>query len=231
MFLKDIILRHPWPLYKPRFLRQDFINDIFSPYFYNRLQRRKDTFLEVFKRLQDKPEKTFKILETGTARGGMLKIEGDGASSLLFDIFLQYYDGRLISIDIDGKACDQVRKWVSKKSRVVTSDSYTALVDFKDQYDFIYLDSMDIHWQTPEKSALHHLREFQIIEPFLPIGGLLLIDDSPVSEALLKSVTSFQGTIPWPNGKGYLVLDHIKHKSNFRILRHDYQCLLEKIKS
>lgn len=225
--VKDFILLHPWPLYKPKAARKDFIGDIFMPFYYNRLGKRKDTFLETFRHLQSKPDKTYKILETGTARSGMRRIEGDGASSLIFDIFLRYYDGSMVSVDIDPNACAKVSRWLSPKSRVINGDSCAVLSGLKDRYDLVYLDSMDIDWNAPEESAKHHVREFKIIEPFLAENSLLLIDDSPAGPSAIKHISS-KTPLPWPTGKGYLTVELVKQNPNFEILRHEYQCLIKK---
>jgi hypothetical protein len=47
-----------------------------------------------------------------------------------------------------------------------------------DQVDLFYLDSYDVDWNDDTASADHHLKEFLIIQPFIRVGAIVVIDDN-----------------------------------------------------
>jgi len=67
--------------------------DIYQKNFYSKLGIRKNTFDTLFKLLENKHKLFYNIIETGTSRSGINNIAGDGASTFLFDAFVNYYDG------------------------------------------------------------------------------------------------------------------------------------------
>jgi hypothetical protein len=70
-----------------------------------------------------------------------------------------------------------------------------------DQTDLFYLDSWDVKWHNDHDSAVHHLREFQAIEPHLKSGAMIAIDDNS------RFVESGVRT-----GKGHYIADYLAAK-------------------
>ena len=69
----------------------------------NPVRNRADNFLQVFKILESSNKSFFNIIETGTTRRdhGHLSFGDDGASTYIFDQFINFYDGELLSVDIN----------------------------------------------------------------------------------------------------------------------------------
>jgi hypothetical protein len=171
-----------------------FVEEVFETQFAPHLSLgdwsgRTETFRAALSLLEaEKREKTF-IVETGTCRQ---PLEADfwtnGASTLIFDKYLEYHDGSCHSIDIDSQLQAQVRSQLSKKSILICKDSILGLRELTpslERIDLLYLDSMDLCWIAPETSAVHHLKELAVSLASLRSGSLVLIDDSPRSEEWL----------------------------------------------
>ncbi len=233
---KQFLLKNPPGLFKPSFLRTSFTRDIFLKSYHRHLGLRKKSFLMFFEILEKKPEKNFSIVETGTSRKILTNIRDDGASTFLFDAFVRYYGGSMISIDLDDEACRKVQSQVSIKTRVLSGDSLKHLQDIQDPLDAVYLDSMDLDFLKPQVSAEHHLKEFKIIDSKIRPGGLLMIDDCPTQghwpqwiHGYLKERGLKLDDIPFPNGKGYLVDNYLQSLGTYVKLFHEYQALYQKI--
>jgi hypothetical protein len=151
----------------------DYINNI-----YNLLGFRKDSFLYIFIYLIKKNKKFYNIIETGCTR--KITDFDDGMSSILFDRFINYYDGKLTTIDISKENCELCKKHVSHKTTIINMDSVKYLWNYYDinNIDLIYLDSYDLDWNKPHKSSLHHLKELCAIIPKLKKGCVIMIDDN-----------------------------------------------------
>ena len=98
--------------------KASFVEEIFLPKYYHKLGIRKDTYLKIFKQLEQKEEKNYCIIETGAARGGKNDMEGNGSSSYLFDKFINFYDGILISFELNKRIVELVNSETSNKSKV-----------------------------------------------------------------------------------------------------------------
>ncbi len=147
---------------------------------------------------QNKP--FYNLLETGTIRRDNAH-EAEGMSTLLFDEFLNFdgIDGNLVSIDIDRKNVDFSTARTSGKTQVVCGDSVNVLwqlaQDDSDPFDLIYLDSMDLDWNNPAPSSLHHLKEFCAAQNMLKSGCLIVIDDNKSGVGKGGYVASFMSDI------------------------------------
>jgi SAM-dependent methyltransferase len=181
----------------------DFIKEVFLPKYYNKLDKRKETFNQMFRYLESLEKDSYTIIETGICR-----IEdnfaGDGMSSLMFDDFINYYDGRFTTIDINPKNVEFAKSKLSTKAEVICSDSVSKLYELsKDesikQIDLVYLDSYDLDWNDPHPSAMHHIKELLAIMPKLKSGTLLVIDDNQKDAGKGKYVSEFMKNI----GKDY----------------------------
>ena len=138
---------------------------------------------EGFKVIFDHLEKHFHIacppviVETGTLREPN-NYEGDGCSTLLFDTFIEYFDGKLCSVDIDPEACFLAAA-ATINAEVVNSDSVAYLNSFEDEIDILYLDSYNIEdWNFDWPAATHHLKELFAAYNNLSPGSLVVIDDN-----------------------------------------------------
>ena len=140
-----------------------------------RLNKRSDGFQKIFKYLADKKNPV--IVETGTYREEN-NYEGDGCSTLLFDSFVDYHGGGVLSIDIDPKACELARE-NTYFTEVVESDSVEFLGTLEGQVDLLYLDSFNIQdWNNDWEPAAHHLKELFAAKNCIKEGTLIVVDDN-----------------------------------------------------
>ena len=183
----------------------------FDKKYANKLGKRTHTFRKIFEilelEIQHNPKKFYHILETGCARSND-NFEGDGMSTVLFDAFVNYYDGTVMSIDINEEHCKLARSLVSNKTEVICADSVkylwrTATFNF---IDLVYLDSYDIDFNKPHSSAFHHMKEFCAISSELNDGALVVVDDQ-------KNENS---------GKGMYIADFMKNVGHKKFID-DYQ--------
>jgi len=151
----------------------------FDEKFSSKLDRRAQTFRKIFEELEKKKREYYLIVETGCARLAD-NFAGDGMSTILFDEFVNYYDGRVVSIDINDSHCMTARTLTSKKTTVYCEDSVSFLWKYDPPIpiDLLYLDSFDINFSKPHPAMLHHLKEFCAIRNHLKEGTIVAIDDN-----------------------------------------------------
>lgn len=218
-----------------------FVNDIFIPNYYNKLGIRKDTFLQIFKKLEKKQNKQFFIIETGASRGGPNDLEGNGSSTYLFDKFINFYDGIVISFELNKNTVDLVNSTVSSKTKVICKDSIEGIISLMNykihELDLLYLDSLDTKFDNDSESANHALNEFKSSIFYLKNKSLIFIDDTPINIDYLppwvKNDTNrgknpkYINSLKFPCGKGRNILEFIKDKPEFQIINHKYQIIIQ----
>jgi hypothetical protein len=128
----------------------------------------KQSLLELIKNNKE----SYTIVETGCAAHGT-------QSTLLWDRFVNNFQGTLRSVDLNKKAVDFTNTKLSEKSKVICSDSLLYLPTLESEIDFLYLDSYDVDFLDPLLSAEHHLKEFNLVKHLLHKGSVILIDDTP----------------------------------------------------
>jgi hypothetical protein len=109
-------------------------------------------------------------------------------------------------VDIDPVAVAAARGAIqSDRFEATCQDSvlYLATQLDLDRVDLFYLDSYDVKWDSDHASAEHHLQEFQVIEPSLKPGALVVIDDNS------RFLNSNQRT-----GKGHYIADYLQAKGH-----------------
>lgn len=160
------------------------------------LYQRGDGFKIIFEKLSSLEKNNYKILETGCARE-IRNIRDQ--STQMFEDFLNYYDGKLFSVDISDDNCKLARKLVGDKVKIECSDSVKFLKnnDWND-FDLFYLDSYDVKWRNPRPSAEHHFKEFKEIEKYIKKDTILAIDDN-----------TFLSDSGNRTGKGMLIYDYL----------------------
>ena len=208
------------------------LKDLYQKNFYSKLGIRQNTFDTLFKLLENQHKSFYNIIETGTSRSGIENITGDGASTFLFDAFVNYYDGLVTSIDIDQSAVTKVNSITSPKTQVICNDSIKELKNIYSNIDCLYIDSYDVDILNPLPAAEHALKEFQAIEDKINYKTIIMIDDTPISENYLppwteESLSELGKTkldIKWPNGKGMLLVPYLE-KKGFSKLVHEYQAI------
>ena len=183
------------------------------------------TFKKTFEELEKRENKFFIIVETGCSAHGT-------QSTILFDKFVNYYDGYVFSVDKDRFRVCNTQSKVSLKTIVVCADSLHFLSTFDKPIDLLYLDSFDVNWKNQEYSSQHHYKEFSLVKDMLSTHSLLLIDDTPKnldwldidknSKKFLELKSIFD-TNKY-NGKGSLICHELEN-SNFELLLHQYQIL------
>ena len=165
--------------YSKRFSSR-FFTKLLQPAGTNPVRDRATSFSLIFELLDQKVEKDFLIVETGCMRRdhGQLAFGDDGASTYIFDDFINFYDGEVHSVDIKKENVDYANELTSKKTTVHCQDSVDFLWNLpKKQIDFLYLDSYDIIRENPHPSQLHHVKEMCAVIDKLGKGSIICIDD------------------------------------------------------
>jgi len=117
------------------------------------------------------------IIETGTYREEN-NYEGDGCSTLLFDTFVDYHGGTVVSVDIDPEACELAKEH-TLFTEVHESDSVEFLGTLEGKVDLLYLDSYNIiDWNNDWAPAAHHLKELFAAKNCIKEGTLIVVDDN-----------------------------------------------------
>lgn len=150
--------------------------------------------------LESSPKEGVLVVETGGLRQPG-NFEGDGQSTVIFDAYVQFRRGQLISIDLDPACAAHTREYCSPRAFPVTADSvgfFHLLSSLGEQrpIDLLYLDSMDLDQSNPAPSAQHHLKELTAIMPRLGPGSLIAVDDNPLVGGQRQ-------------GKGYLLTEFL----------------------
>ena len=198
-----------YPLLNIHFTANDHV---LAPGMYNRAVG----FDIIFRLLLNQKSTNFSIIETGTLRNPNNLV--DGQSARLFTEFVDLQGGQVRSVDIDPVACSNARQHiVSDRFSVTASDSVAWLAQQTDleQVDLFYLDSWDVDWGNDTASADHHLKEFQIIKPYLHAGTVVAIDDNS------RWINSDQRT-----GKGRRVVEYLQDQGHLPILD-EYQIIFQ----
>jgi predicted O-methyltransferase YrrM len=186
----------------------------FLPRKYN-FGKRRDTLRATLALLQARGATM--LVETGTARLGLAKTKGDGASTIVFGLWAKQHGAHLHSVDIDPTAIAQARAAVAAQGlsdavSFAAQDSVAFLSGLQTPVDFLYLDSYDYdpRDQAVQKASQeHHLQEFLAIESRLHEDSIVLIDDCAQPGG----------------GKGKLVIEHML-KQGWRVVMDRYQVLL-----
>ena len=167
--------------YSKRFSSKFFTKMLQPAHPANPIRDRANSFQLIFELLDQKEDKNFFIVETGCMRAdhGQLAFGDDGASTYIFDDFINFYDGEFYSVDIKQDNVDHAQKMVSDKTRVVCSDSVKFLWSLpkEKKIDFLYLDSYDVRRDNPHPSQLHHVKEMCAAIDKLQKGSIICIDD------------------------------------------------------
>jgi len=161
---------------------KSFVKDVFLKKYYNLLAHRKDTFKKMFEYLESLKKEEYLIVETGICRTDN-NFSGDGMSSLMFDEFINYHNGRFITIDINKENVNFAKTKLSKKAEIINEDSVVALENISRSnklvgVDLLYLDSFDVDWKNPHLSALHHLKEMVSAKEMIKDHTLIVVDDN-----------------------------------------------------
>ena len=165
--------------YSKRFSSR-FFAKLLQPAGTNPVRDRATSFSLIFELLDQKVEKDFLIVETGCMRKdhGQLAFGDDGASTYIFDDFINYYDGKVLSVDICQDNVDYANELTTDKTTAYCQDSVDFLWNLpKKQIDFLYLDSYDILRENPHPSQLHHVKEMCAVIDKLGKGSIVCIDD------------------------------------------------------
>ncbi len=122
----------------------------------------------------------YTIVETGCMRAdhGDMAFGDDGASTYIFDDFINYYDGQVISVDICQANVDHANEKTSDRTMAYCEDSVSFLWNMRvSTIDFLYLDSYDIERDNPHPSQLHHVKELCAVISKCRKGTIICVDD------------------------------------------------------
>tara|TARA_B100000902_G_scaffold391200_1_gene441466 strand:+ start:3044 stop:3763 length:720 start_codon:yes stop_codon:yes gene_type:complete len=166
----------------------------------------------------------YTIVETGCSAHGT-------KSTLLWDKFVNFFGGKVLSVDLNRYAVNLTNIQSSEKTKVIHSNSLDYLPTITDKIDFLYLDSYDVDFLNPQPSAEHHLKEFNCIKHLLHEGSIVLIDDTPICPEWLdngKYSRHYNKLKPKfdinMSGKGSLVSQELEKMGATKIM-HQYQVL------
>ncbi len=140
---------------------------------------RKDGFRFIFEKLESQKIKNYKIVETGTLR--KINQWSDGQSTRLFDMFINFHQGTLFSVDISEDAIETAHSIVSERTYFRCGDSVSFLNELSSEhkFDLIYLDSFDVDFEKPHESSLHHIFELcSVLHKNTKSGTIIAIDDN-----------------------------------------------------
>jgi len=153
--------------------------DHFDKTYFGKLNKRVKTFRKLFELLEEKNKDSYLIVETGCSRSKN-NYNSDGMSTVLFDEFVNFHDGKVISVDINETHCNIARSLVSNKTEIFCNDSVKFLwgLNPPTDIDLLYLDSFDINFNKPHPSMLHHIKELCAIIGRLKKGAIIAIDDN-----------------------------------------------------
>lgn len=140
---------------------------------------RSDGFRKIFELLEEKKVKNYMILETGTLR--TINEWSDGQSTRLFDMFVNFHQGNVYSVDISEDACATAQSVVSPRVLFRCGDSVQFLHErpCSEKFDLIYLDSFDVDFENPHPSSIHHIFELcSVLHKNTKSGTIIAIDDN-----------------------------------------------------
>ena len=191
---------------------------------------RGDSLLKIFSVLESDFSPPYNIVETGTTRSiDSLKeansdldrltdkdiehdrLRDEGGATIIFDEFVNYHDGSVISIDINQSSCDYTNEITSDKTQAIESDS----VKYLWQNDFsniclFYLDSYDVDFINPILSNFHHMKELTCISKYLT-NCLVVVDDCKFSKEDCIVGGACQDINPDIVGKGTMVKNFMEN--------------------
>jgi len=164
------------------------------------------------------------FVETGCSAHGT-------RSTQLWDKFVNLFDGKVISVDLNNDAVNLTNNLTSNKTNVICNDSLNILPTLNEKIDFLYLDSYDVNFLKPEDSANHHLKEFNLVKHLLHKDSIVLIDDTPCNPEWLDNgkyspiYSEYKKTFNDKMcGKGSLVNIELEKMGATKIM-HQYQVL------
>jgi len=160
------------------------------------LGQRKTTFRQMFTYLYNLDKSDYVIVETGTSRSESMNWNGDGMSTLLFDLFTILFGGIVVSIDIDHDAIIHAQSHTSSYVNFMEGDSVQILRQLQDHpqlshISLLYLDSFDVDWANPHPSALHHMKELCSAQPMLKSTSMIVVDDNQMGAGKGQYVTEY----------------------------------------
>jgi hypothetical protein len=209
-----------------------FVKDIFDKKFYAGLGIRKDTMRRMLTLLEEQQKDSYVIVQTGISRKGLPSLSGEGAATQILDQFVNYYDGVVWSVDPGPHDVQAVDQSTSAKTVLRTGDPAAELRWLRSilkRVDCLYIDSMSLNWNAPEKTAELHLKELLAIKDLLVKGSVLVIDDSPLNANWLPPWIDSErrNSIRFPNGKGLSVIPYLQKHMDVQTELHQYQAVFK----
>jgi len=218
-------------------IRLDNVDNIIYEHFKDKDQRYKSLYLiliKTFYKALKSLGKNSTIVETGSSAWGI-------KSSILFDSFVNSFNGKLLTCDLRFLPAFELKKTASEKTTFYNMDSVKFLKSLTHKNincDLIYLDSWDIDFDNFYPSMTHCLNEFFWADKLIKKGGMILIDDTPVNIKIAKKIWGvkksnkafiFQKKFNFIPGKGSLIRVIVKHNNKYKIILNEYQLLLKKV--
>lgn len=156
------------------------------------LIQRAEGFRKIFELLEEKKVKNYMILETGTLR--TVNEWSDGQSTRLFDMFVNFYQGNVYSVDISEDAIETASSVVSPRVFFRCGDSVKFMSErpSEEKFDLIYLDSFDVDFNNTHPSSMHHIFELcSVLHKNTKKGTIIAIDDNMNGQGKGKYVAEY----------------------------------------
>jgi hypothetical protein len=218
-------------------IKLDHLDKIIYEHFKDKDQKYKShysIFIKTFYKALKSLGKNSTIIETGSSAWGI-------KSSILFDSFVNSFNGKLLTCDLRFLPAFELKKAASEKTTFYNMDSVKFLKKLTHKginCDLIYLDSWDIDFDDFYPSMTHCLNEFFWADRLIKKGGMILIDDTPANIKIAKKIWgmkqgnkafSFQKKFNFIPGKGSLIRDIVKQSNKYKIILNEYQLLIKKV--
>ena len=117
-------------------------------------------------------------VETGCCHNKLL--HGHGMSTLIYGALCQEFSGTLWTVDDDEthiSTCIDITKEYKNSINYHNEDSVQFLKKFPHKINFLFLDSLDFHYNYFEKSRRHALKELEAAWNKLIPGSIIVVDD------------------------------------------------------
>ena len=187
----------------------------------------------ILRAVQELGSKPAHILETGSSAWG-------SDSTRLWSKYVQVFGGTVWSVDLREQPRQKLGD-LGPDTHLFVEDSLAFLERFGAEsrhqtVDLAYLDSFDCDWTNPEPAAIHGYKEWELLQPHLRPGSIVVIDDTPRTPSDIpwlegvkrEAVHTFFKEHSVPPGKGSKVFEAVSQSRDWTILHHSYNLVVQK---
>lgn len=139
----------------------------------------------IFENLEKLNLQYYTICETGCIRS-KTQFDWQGNFTILANRFTEINNGIVYTVNIDKTAVELCDSLKNVEATCMDSVEYLNQLTVIDNVNLFYLDSMDIDFQNPIPSSVHHYQEFYTIIMRRQTGNFFVCIDDNVSETIQK---------------------------------------------